>query len=133
MGVRDVQHLLRVDSNGLWCDAGGFHIDPWGAVAKALLTHAHSDHARPGSAAYLCAERGAALVRERLLPEGAGAVLETLPYGERRRIGGVTVSFHPAGHVLGSAQIRIERNGEVLVVSGDYKLEPDRTCEPFEP
>jgi len=127
--------LLRVDANGLWCEAGGFHIDPWGSVAKALITHAHSDHARPGSEAYLSSFLCASLLRERLGPDIS---LETLGYGESRRIGDVSVSFHPAGHILGSAQIRIENhgidhNGEVWVVSGDYKLTPDATCAPFEP
>ena len=121
--------LLRVDADGIFCEPGGFHIDPWGAVPRALITHAHSDHARPGSGAYLCTGGSAAILRERF-PE---AVTESIPYAERRQIGSVTVSFHPAGHVLGSAQIRVEHNGEVWVVSGDYKLAPDPTCAPFEP
>ncbi|MES1258365.1 MAG: ligase-associated DNA damage response exonuclease [Acidobacteriota bacterium] len=122
--------LLRVDQDGLWCEAGGFYIDPWNPVPKALITHGHSDHARPGSGAYLCAAPSVPILQLRLGPE---ARIETLPYGERLPIGDVAVSFHPAGHVLGSAQIRVEHRGEVWVVSGDYKLSPDPTCTPFEP
>ena len=113
---------------GLYCEAGGFYVDPWAPVERAVITHAHSDHARPGSAAYLCAADGEPLLRRRL-PE---AVVESMPYGESRAIGGARVSFHPAGHILGSAQIRIEREGEVWVVSGDYKRQADPTCAPFE-
>jgi putative mRNA 3-end processing factor len=94
-----------------------------------VLTHAHGDHARAGSASYLCTPDSAALLRRRL----ADARVEELPYGERRRIGDVTVSLHPAGHMLGSAQVRIEGAGGVWVVSGDYKRDPDPTCAPFEP
>lgn len=121
--------LLRVDENGLWCEAGSFHIDPWRPVPRALITHAHSDHAAPGSNAYLCTALCAPVLRERL---GQNIFLEALRYGDSLRIGGVSVSFHPAGHVLGSAQIRLEYQGEVWVVSGDYKLQPDPTCTAFE-
>jgi len=116
-------------SAGLYCEAGGFYVDPWLPVDRALITHAHSDHAHAGSAAYLCAAPGETVLRRRL-PE---ARIETLPYGHRQRIGEVDVSFHPAGHVLGSAQIRIEHRGTVWVVSGDYKRAADPTCAPFEP
>jgi len=116
-------------SAGLFCEAGGFHIDPWLPVDRALITHAHGDHARPGSAAYLCAAGGEALLRRRL-PE---AHIEAIPYGQRLRIGDVDVSFHPAGHILGSAQIRMELRGDVWVASGDYKRASDPTCAPFEP
>ena len=122
--------LLRVDQNGLWCEAGGFWIDPWLPVAKALITHGHSDHARGGSSAYLCSAPCEPVLRARI---GIDAPIQTLPYGDRLVVDGVTVSFHPAGHVLGSAQIRVEYRGEVWVVSGDYKLAPDPTCTPFEP
>src|SRR5579884_3967110 len=122
--------LLRVDRSGLWCEAGGFHIDPWEPVPRALVTHAHSDHARPGSESYLCAFPSELILRQRL---GEEAAIQTVPYGERLTIGGVGVSFHPAGHILGSAQIRIEHEGKVWVVSGDYKLAPDPTAAPFEP
>jgi putative mRNA 3-end processing factor len=93
------------------------------------VTHAHSDHARAGSGSYLAADEGVAILRHRL---GDEADVATLPYGERRTIGGVTVSFHPAGHIRGSAQVRVEHRGEVWVVTGDYKREADPTCTPFE-
>ena len=121
--------MLSETPAGLYCEAGDFYIDPWGATPRALITHAHGDHARPGSAAYLCAAPCAPLLARRLDP----APIQTLAYGDRLTIGGVTVSFHPAGHVLGSAQIRIEGPRGVWVVSGDYKRAPDPTCAPFEP
>ena len=104
-------------------------MDPGGPVPRAVITHAHGDHARAGSAAYLCAAPCAPLLRRRL---GADVAIETLPYGERLRLGGVAVSFHPAGHVLGSSQVRIEGADCVWVVSGDYKRASDPTCEPFD-
>ena len=121
--------MLTLTPSGLYCPAGDFHIDPWQPVARALITHAHGDHARYGSSAYLAADAGLPLLRARL---GADAAIDVLPYGERRRIGDVVVSFHPAGHVLGSAQIRIAGPSATTVVSGDYKLAPDPTCAPFE-
>jgi putative mRNA 3-end processing factor len=121
--------VIAESSSGLYCEAGRFHIDPWLPVERALVTHAHSDHASAGSGAYLCPEPGEAVLRRRL-PEAA---IETLPFGKTAKIGDVTVSFHPAGHILGSAQIRLERGGEVWVVSGDYKRASDPTCAPFEP
>jgi putative mRNA 3-end processing factor len=122
--------VIEATARGLYCAAGDFYVDPWQPVERAVITHGHSDHARPGSARYLCAAPGAPVLRARL---GAEATLETLAYGEAITIGGVRVSLHPAGHVLGSAQVRVEAGGEVWVVSGDYKLEPDPTCAPFEP
>lgn len=122
--------LLQTNSDGLWCEYGQFYIDPWAPVDRALITHGHSDHARRGSQRYLCAAPGAGVLRSRL---GEDIALETLRYGESLRIGDVTVSFHPAGHVLGSAQIRVERTGEVWVASGDYKVVADPTATPFEP
>ena len=122
--------LVRPTSSGLHCEAGDFYIDPWRPVERAVITHAHGDHARQGSAQYLCARRGAPVLRTRM---GEGACIETLDYGETREVNGVKVSLHPAGHVLGSSQVLIEHRGEVWVVSGDYKLDPDPTCEPFEP
>ncbi|MCP3102956.1 ligase-associated DNA damage response exonuclease [Myxococcus sp. K15C18031901] len=122
--------LVTVTPQGLFCEPGGFHIDPWRPVERAVITHAHADHARPGSQRYLGTRTGEALLRRRL---GADAVIDSLEQGERRTLGDVTVSLHPAGHVLGSAQVRIEHRGEVWVVSGDYKRAPDPTCAPFEP
>ncbi|HEV8238349.1 MAG TPA: ligase-associated DNA damage response exonuclease [Thermoanaerobaculia bacterium] len=121
--------LLEVTRQGLYCAAGDFHVDPWAPVPRAVITHGHADHARRGSAAYLAAPSALSVLRVRLGPE---AILEGLPWGERRRFGEVDVSLHPAGHLLGSAQVRIEHRGEVWVVSGDYKTDPDPTCEPFE-
>ena len=120
--------ILTVTEAGIYCPAGDFHIDPWRPVGRALITHGHSDHARPGHDAYLATEAAAPAIRYRL-----DVPVETVRYGESRRIGDATVSFHPAGHVPGSAQIRVEVKGEVWVVSGDYKTEPDRLSEPFEP
>jgi putative mRNA 3-end processing factor len=126
---QDRSPLVSVTPQGLFCEPGGFYIDPWRPVEKALITHAHGDHARGGSQRYLAARPGLGLLRKRL---GADTVVDTLEYGERLQVGGTTVSFHPAGHVLGSAQIRIEHRGEVWVVSGDYKRTPDPSCTPFE-
>jgi putative mRNA 3-end processing factor len=122
--------LLRTDDCGLFCEAGGFYIDPWKPVERAVISHGHGDHARWGSAAYLGAAASLPILRRRL---GEAAVIEGVPFGEPVRIGGVTVSFHPAGHILGSAQVRVEREGEVWVFSGDYKRAADPTCEAFEP
>ncbi|PTW51064.1 putative mRNA 3-end processing factor [Rhodovulum kholense] len=121
--------VLSVTEHGLYCPAGDFYIDPWAPVDRALITHGHSDHARPGHRRYLATDTGAPVIRHRL-----GAIaLETIRYAETRRIGAAMVSFHPAGHVPGSAQIRVEVAGEVWVVSGDYKPGPDGLSEPFEP
>jgi putative mRNA 3-end processing factor len=122
--------LIEPTPKGLYCAAGDFYIDPWRPVDRAVITHAHGDHARPGSAAYLAASCGLPILRTRL---GEEARIEGLQYREKRVMNGVAVSLHPAGHVLGSSQVRIESAGEVWVVSGDYKLDPDPTCEPFEP
>src|SRR2546423_9657075 len=122
--------LIEPTSRGLYCAARDFHIAPWQPVDRAVITHAHGDHARPGSGASLGATRGLPVLRTRL---GEEASIEGLAYGETRDMNGVKVSLHPAGHVLGSSQVRIESGGEVWVVSGDYKLDPDPTCEPFEP
>jgi putative mRNA 3-end processing factor len=135
--------MLAESADGLYCADGGFHIDPWRPVARAVITHAHGDHARGGSAAYLCAEPCVALLQRRLAAyadataaDAAPALLPQVqgqPYGQVVTLGGVRVSFHPAGHILGSAQVRIEGPGGVWVVAGDYKRAPDPTCAPFEP
>ena len=121
--------LLTLTPQGLYCPAGDFHIDPWRPVARALVTHGHSDHARPGHAAYLTTPQALPVIRHRLGPITA----DTLPYGQPLRIGEAAVSFHPAGHVPGSAQIRVEHRGQVWVVSGDYKTEADGLAEAFAP
>ncbi len=128
--VCGVSSLLTETSSGLWCAAGRFHIDPWEPVDRAVITHAHGDHARPGNAAYLCSTPCAPLLRRRF---GTEVAIESVPYGQPITIGDVQLSFHPAGHVLGSAQIRIESSEGVWIVAGDYKRAADPTCAPFEP
>jgi putative mRNA 3-end processing factor len=122
--------LLTVTERGIYCPAGDFYIDPWRGVDFAVITHAHSDHARFGSRYYLTAEEGRGVLQERLGPD---ASIEGLPYGKAVTRNGVTISLHPAGHILGSAQVRVERHGEVWVASGDYKVQADPTCTAFEP
>ena len=121
--------MLKLTAKGLYCAAGDFYIDPSRAVDRAVITHAHSDHARRGSKEYFCVSSGEGLLRARI---GQNISVRTFVYGEKFQIGGVTVSFHPAGHILGSSQVRIEHFGEVWVASGDYKRDPDPTCEAFE-
>lgn len=121
--------VLTKATEGIYCPAGRFHIDPWRPTDRALITHAHADHARPGHRSYLCTPGTAPVLRHRL----GDIHIETLPYGQTVQIGGATVSFHPAGHVPGSAQIRVEVAGEIWVVSGDYKIAPDGLSEAFEP
>jgi putative mRNA 3-end processing factor len=120
--------ILNTDC-GLYCPAGDFHIDAWNDVARNIVTHAHSDHARRGSKRYLTTPDGVNILRLRM---GDDAVIDLIEYGRKIDMNGVHVSLHPAGHLLGSAQVRIERDGEVWVVTGDYKRQPDPTCRPFE-
>jgi putative mRNA 3-end processing factor len=122
--------ILELTPNGLYCSEGDFYIDPWQPVDRAVITHAHADHARRGSRRYLCAAEGKDVLQSRI---GGDVPIETLTYGAVKAVNGIRLSLHPAGHILGSAQVRIERGGRVWVVSGDYKREPDRTCTPFEP
>ena len=122
--------LLQSTPRGFYCPPGDFYIDPWEPVDRAVVTHAHADHLTRGSARYLVSAEGEALTRARLWDP---ADVQGLPYGEEVVINGVRVSFHPAGHVLGSAQVRLEKDGFVAVVSGDYKTDADPTCAPFEP
>lgn len=128
--MNDKNSLITLTKKGLYCKRGDFFIDPWLPVEKAVVTHAHADHSYRGSQKYLVPKEGERLSRIRI---GDEAVIETSSYGETKNIDGVKVSFHPAGHVLGSAQVRVEYKGEIWVVSGDYKLTPDATCAPFEP
>jgi putative mRNA 3-end processing factor len=127
--VGEMADLITVTDRGLYCPAGGFHVDPWRPVPVAVVTHAHADHARVGSALYHAAASGVGLLRRRL---GDEATLIGHAFGEPFRLGDATVSLHPAGHVLGSAQVRIEAEGQVWVISGDYKRERDGSAEPFE-
>ena len=123
-----IMSVLSFTDRGIYCPAGDFHIDPHRPVPRALITHGHSDHARRGHGSYLCTAAAAPVIAHRLR-----ITPETIAYAEPRQIGDARVSFHPAGHVPGSAQIRVEVGGAVWVVSGDYKLEADGLCEPFEP
>jgi putative mRNA 3-end processing factor len=123
---------LKVTQAGLWCEPGGFFIDPLRAVERAVVTHAHSDHARPGHDAVLASPATLALMRTRL-GDGAGRTQQPLGWGERLQIGEVTLWLEPAGHVLGSAQVAMEWRGSRAVVSGDYKRRPDPTCDGFVP
>ena len=122
--------LVIARPEGLYCLPGGFFIDPWQPVDRAVITHGHSDHARVGHGHYLAHVDSAGILRRRL---GADIALQTLRYGQAVEHGGVKLSMHPAGHVLGSAQVRLEHGGRVWVASGDYKLDADPTCVPFEP
>jgi putative mRNA 3-end processing factor len=121
--------MVVVRKEGLYCVPGQFYIDPWRPVDRAVITHAHGDHARVGHGHYLSAASGVNILKSRL----GDIHIDGIEYGDTVVHNGVTVSLHPAGHVLGSAQVRMEHKGEVWVASGDYKVEPDRTCAPFEP
>ena len=121
--------LIVSTESGLYCPAGDFHIDPWRPVPRAVITHAHSDHARFGSDVYVCHRLTAPILSKRL----GDVAIETAAYGEILTRDGVELSFHPAGHVLGSAQIRVSFKGETWVAAGDYKLESDGVTAAFEP
>ena len=121
--------VLEFTPKGLYCPAGDFYVDPWRAVDRAVITHAHADHARAGHGHYLATDIAAPVLKHRL----GHIQCDTIPYGETLQMGNATVSLHPAGHVPGSAQIRIEVGGEVWVVSGDYKTEHDGLSTGFEP
>jgi putative mRNA 3-end processing factor len=122
--------LLRNTERGIFCERGNFYIDPWKPVDNAIITHGHSDHARWGSKNYLTSDAGVTILQQRL---GLEAKIEGIAFGETIFRDGVKISFHPAGHILGSAQIRIEYHGEVWVVSGDYKIENDGISGEFQP
>ncbi len=129
-----MQDLIVQRPEGLYCPPGDFFIDPWRPVDRAVITHAHADHARMGHGHYLAATSAEGVLRSRL---GQGITLQTLDYGRQITHHGVTLSLHPAGHVLGSAQVRLQYRGagggQTWVASGDYKVAPDATCTPFEP
>jgi len=126
-----LQPILKPVAAGLCCESGGFHIDPVRPVERALITHGHSDHARPGHGAVLATQETLDIMRLRYGENFAGAT-QAISYGENIRLKDVTVSFHPAGHVLGSAQIAVTDGRRRIVASGDYKDVPDPTCAPFE-
>jgi putative mRNA 3-end processing factor len=121
--------ILTFTDKGIYCAAGDFYIDPWQPVARALITHAHADHARSGMGTYLATDGTLPIMRHRLGDISASSIA----YGQVLRIGDAQVSFHPAGHVPGSAQIKVEVGGEIWVASGDYKTTDDGLSEPFEP
>lgn len=121
--------VLSFTDKGIYCAAGDFYIDPWRPVERALITHGHADHARWGMGSYLATHSALPVMRHRL----GDITAEGIDFGEVRQIGDVRVSFHPAGHVPGSAQIRIEVGGEIWVASGDYKTVDDGLSEAFEP
>lgn len=121
--------LLVHTALGLYCPKADVYLDPWKPVKKAILSHGHADHARWGSSSYLCTPTAAPVIKYRL-----GEInLQTLPFGEEKLINGVSFSFHPAGHILGSAQIKVSYKGEIVVFSGDYKTANDGFSEAFEP
>ena len=124
---------LTVTEAGLFCAPGGFFIDPIRAVDRAVITHAHSDHARPGHRAVLATRETLALMTRRLGEGRAGESQQALGYGETLSVNGVSVTLRPAGHVLGAAQVVLEWQGARVVISGDYKTQADPTCAPFEP
>ncbi|MEM9372505.1 MAG: ligase-associated DNA damage response exonuclease [Planctomycetota bacterium] len=123
--------LIRLTDRGLFCEAGGFHIDPWKPVDVAVVTHAHADHVTSGCGRYIASANTIALMRSRMSGIGGS---QTPAFGEAVRLGSTTVSLHPAGHVLGSSQVRVEPDGggDIWCVTGDYKIEADPTCEAFE-
>jgi putative mRNA 3-end processing factor len=121
--------LLVHTALGLYCPKADVYLDPWKPVKKAILSHGHADHARWGSSSYLCTPTAAPVIKYRL----GDINLETLPFGEEKLINGVSFSFHPAGHILGSAQIKVSYKGEIVVFSGDYKTANDGFSEAFEP
>src|SRR5712675_337155 len=125
------EDILVPTPSGVCCKPGGFHIDPTRPVDKAVITHGHSDHARSGHGAVLATQETLDLMRLRY-GEGFAGTTQAMRYGERIALGGIAVTMHPAGHVLGSAQIAVEANGLRIVASGDYKNVADPTCAPFE-
>jgi len=121
--------LIDFTDKGLYCSAGKFYIDPWKPVEKAIITHGHSDHARFGSSSYLCHHQTTPILQLRLGQNN----YQGIGWNELININGVKVSLHPAGHIIGSSQVRVELGGEVWVASGDYKVEDDGISQPFEP
>lgn len=126
------EQWLKVTPRGLYCEPGGFYVDPGRAVERAVVSHGHADHARPGHGAVLATPGTLAIMAARYGPDMA-ATTQPLAYGRPLRVGEVTVRLAPAGHILGSAQVVLEYRGSRVVVSGDYKRRPDPTCAPFEP
>ena len=132
-GTRSPADWLRIGPAGLCCAPGDFHIDPIGPVERAVITHGHSDHARPGHGAVLATPETIAIMQARYGAEAGATRFQPLAYGERVQLGDVAVTLVPAGHVLGSAQVLLEHGGARVMISGDYKRRADPTCPPFEP
>ena len=122
--------LIKFTNKGIYCIPGKFYLDPWFPVEKAIISHGHADHAKWGMKHYLCHDDSKAILKHRIGPEIS---IESLPYNKAQTINGVKVSFHPAGHIIGSAQIRLEHKGHVVVFSGDYKVKDDYLTTAFEP
>ena len=122
--------LLQFTEKGIFCERANVYIDPWKPVDYAIITHAHADHSRWGNKFYLCQHLSKPIIQHRL---GSDIHIESMEYQEQRKINGVSFRFYPAGHIIGSAQVRVEYKGEVWVASGDYKLEDDGFSSPFEP
>lgn len=122
--------LIKFTKKGIFCPQGNFYLDPWYPVDYAIISHGHADHARWGMKHYLCTDDSKAILKHRL---GKDISIESVPYENTVTINNVKVSFHPAGHVIGSAQIRLEYKGYVVVFSGDYKTQPDFISQPFNP
>jgi len=122
--------LVKFTKKGIYCIPGKFYLDPWFPVDYAIISHGHADHSRSGNKHYLCQNDSKAIIKHRL---GQDISIESLGYNEPKNINGVQVSFFPAGHVIGSAQIRLEYKGYVVVFSGDYKTQPDFISTPYEP
>lgn len=121
--------MLEFTDRGIYCPVADLYIDPWKPVSRAVITHGHSDHAHPGHGSYLATRAAAPVISHRL----GDVTIDTVAFGETRRVNGVAISLHPAGHIPGSAQVRLEYRGEVWVVSGDYKAEADGLSETFQP
>src|SRR5690554_2990929 len=122
--------MLEFTERGIYCPQADLYIDPWMPVKTAVITHGHSDHARRGNSHYICQQDSVGILKLRL---GEDISVQGLPYNETISSNGVTISLHPAGHIIGSAQVRLEYKGEIWVVSGDYKLMHDGLSVPFEP
>lgn len=125
--------LFDLREAGLYCPAGGFYVDPSQPVERAVVTHAHADHTRPGHDEYICTVPSEPLVRRRSVDNPDQQIVRAVTYGESIQLGDVEISFHPAGHMLGSAQVRATNGNEVWVITGDFKRKPDPTCRDFQP
>ena len=122
--------ITKFTNKGIYCIPGKFYLDPWFPVDYAIISHGHADHAKWGMKHYLCHDDSKAILKHRI---GADISIESMPYATEKMVNGVKVSFFPAGHIIGSAQIRLEYKGKIVVFSGDYKVKNDNLTVPFEP